>query len=551
MKYARKFIKFFLLAAVVIFSAAFVYQSQSDLFFQIKKNLTIFSDVYKEVAIQYVDDVSPETLMERSIRAMLETLDPYTVFVDEGEQRQMEILSSGSYGGIGIDAGYRGDQIVIIAPLDGYPAQRAGLRPGDIIVEIDGVNVKGLTPEEVQQLTVGDIGTDINLKIQRPGFDQVMDFTLTRERIEVKNIRYATKIGEKQEFGYIQLVRFGQGTSEEVRETLLEMKESGPFEGLILDLRNNPGGLLNEAVSLVDKFIEPGVTVVETRGRLESHNSTYVSQEPAMFEDLPMVVLINSGSASASEVVAGALQDLDRALIVGETSFGKGLVQTVRPLSYNTSLKITVSKYYIPSGRSIQSIEYLHSETESDQTIPDSLRRAFKTKNGRVVYDGNGIKPDIQFDENPSTMLDLALQENNRYFFFVNDQIASLKDTAEKEMPEDLFERFTRYLVGEGFTFETPVDQHLAAIESNIGNFSQEESARENIEELNALLRDFKISQIYGNEGIIEKKLKVEWISQTREDEEKANAILELDELVNISMDFLDDPYQYRTELRP
>lgn len=549
MKHARKIIIFVSLAALMTFSAAFVYQS--DLFFQIKKNLTIFSDVYKEVAIQYVDEVSPETLMERSIHAMLEPLDPYTVFIDEGEQRQMEILSSGSYGGIGIDAGYRGDQIVIIAPLEGYPAQRAGLRPGDIIKEIDGVSVEGLTPEEVQQLTVGDIGSEIDLQIRRPGFDQTMEFTLTRERIEVKSVRYAAKIGEDQNFGYIQLVRFGQGTAEEIRQTLLEMKQSGPFDGLVLDLRNNPGGLLNEAVSLVDKFIEPGVTVVETRGRLETHNSTLVSQEPAMFDDLPMVVLINHGSASASEVVAGALQDLDRALIVGETSFGKGLVQTVRPLSYNSSLKITVAKYYIPSGRSIQSVEYTHTDSGDNRTVPDSLRRAFKTKNGRVVYDGNGIKPDIEFQEQPSSMLDLALQKNNRYFFFVNDLLANSGSSNKQEIPSDLFDRFTTYLIEDEFTYETPVDQHLAAIESNIDNFSKEESARENVEELNTLLRDYKISQIQMNEELIGKKLKIEWVSQTMEDRERTKAILELDELVNISLDFLDNPYQYRTELRP
>lgn len=549
MKHARKIIAVLFLAAFLSISAAFVYQS--DLFFQIKKNLTIFSDVYKEVAIQYVDEVSPKTLMERGIHAMLETLDPYTVFIDEGEQRQMEILSSGSYGGIGIDAGYRGDQIVIIAPIDGYPAQRAGLRPGDIIKEINGSSVEGLTPEEVQQLTVGDIGTEIELKIHRPGFDQDLDFTLMRERIEVKNVRYAAKIGEGQNFGYIQLVRFGHGTAEEIRQTLMEMRDSGPFEGLILDLRNNPGGLLNEAVDLVDKFIEPGVTIVETRGRLQAHNSTLVSQEPAMFDELPMVVLINNGSASASEVVAGALQDLDRALIMGERSFGKGLVQTVRPLSYNTSLKITVSKYYIPSGRSIQSIEYLHSDSENDRVVPDSLRRAFKTKNGRVVYDGQGIEPDIEVSDQPSSLLDLALQKNNRYFFFVNDKLANTADSEEGTIPDNLFDDFTTYLIEDNFTFETPVDQHLSAIEANIRNFSQERSAKENLDELNALLRDYKISQIFESEALIEKKLKLEWISQTMEDEERIKGILELDELVNAAQDFLDNPYQYRTELRP
>ncbi len=243
---------------------------------------------------------------------------------------------------------------------------------------------------------------------------------------------------------------------------------------------------------------------------------------------------------------------MDRALIVGETSFGKGLVQTVRPLSYNTSLKITVSKYYIPSGRSIQSIEYLHEDSGSNnRSVPDSLRRAFKTKNGRVVYDGNGIKPDIEFQGDPSSMLDLALQKNNRYFFFVNDLLADSDESSRQEIPSDLFDRFTTYLIEDGFTYEMPVDEHLAALETNIGNFSQEESAREKVDELNALLRDYKVSQIYKSEKFIEKKLKEEWISQTKEDEERTKAVLKLDELVNISLDFLDNPYQYRTELRP
>ena len=535
----------------MLISAAFI-QQNGNLFFEIKKQLTIFSDVYKEVATQYVDEVSPEELMKRSIDSMLESLDPYTVFIDEGEQQQMEILSTGTYGGIGIDAGFRGDQIVIIAPLSGYPAQRAGLRPGDVIEQINGVDVTGFSPEEVQQLTIGDVGTTVELKIRRPGIEQSIDFELERERIEVKNISYAGLIGDRNQFGYIQLNRFGQQSAEEVRTELLKMMENGEeFEGLVLDLRNNPGGLLNEAVELVDKFIEPGVTVVETRGRLDVHNNAFVTEEPALFEDLPLVIMVNNGSASASEIVAGALQDLDRAVVVGENSFGKGLVQTVRPLSYNTSLKITISKYFTPSGRSIQSIEYSGVSESEGAMIADSLRRAFRTKNGRVVFDGRGIEPDLKFTDHQESLLQLSLQRNNQYFFFVNDLLNDPDIAGDEDVKDKLFGKFARYLVEQGFTFQTPVDGHIEALYDNLESFSKSSSAESNIDELKALLRDYKISQIYDNQSVIEKNLLAEWVSQTAEEEDRNRAMLEIDEQVLKSLEILNDSSTYLSILRP
>lgn len=549
-KFFYKPVYILLLSGFVLISVAFMHQN-GDLFFQIKKQLTIFSDVYKEVATQYVDEVSPEELMKRSIDSMLETLDPYTVFIDEGEQQQMEIFSSGTYGGIGIDAGFRGDQIVIIAPLAGYPAHRAGLRPGDIIEEINGVNVTGMSPEDVQQLTIGDVGTTVEIKITRPGIEQSIDFELERERIEVKNISFAGHLGNNNQFGYIQLTRFGQRTAEEFRSELVVLTENDQeLEGLVIDLRNNPGGLLNEAVDLIDKFIEPGVTVVETRGRHDDHNNAFVTEEPAMFEDLPLIILMNSGSASASEVVAGALQDLDRAVIVGENSFGKGLVQTVRPLSYNTSLKITISKYYTPSGRSIQSMEYSGISDEGGFAVPDSLRRAFNTKNGRVVFDGRGIEPDFTFDSDEESLLELTLQRNNQYFFFVND-ILTQNEVEQNVTEEWLFEKFTRYLMDEGFTFETPADRHLEQLSANLETFAQSSTAEENIEELKALLRDYKISQIYENEDRIKNNLMVEWLTQTTDDGERSRVVLEYDKKIQKALDILDDPSMYLFTLKP
>lgn len=548
MKNTRSHAVLLLLAAFLIITAAFA--RSSDLFFQIKKQLTIFSDVYKEVATQYVDEVGPEELMKRSILAMLDGLDPYTVFIDEGEQQQIEILSSGSYGGIGIEAGYRGDDVVIIAPLDGYPGQRAGLRPGDIIEQINNINVRDMSPEEVQLLTVGDVGTGISVTIRRPGIDESITFHLIRERIEVKNVNVATRLGENDKFGYIQLSRFGQNAAEEVRQELAGMKRNGGLQGLILDLRNNPGGLLHEAIELVDKFVEPGVTIVETRGRLQTHNTTIATTEPVMFEDLPLVVLINHGSASASEIVAGALQDLDRAVIIGENSFGKGLVQTIRPLAYNTSLKITISKYYIPSGRSIQSIDYSHRDADGNSNAILSPRRAFETKNGRVVFDGRGIEPDIRESEALSSLIDLALQRNNMYFFFMNDFI---RDSGENQtdLPQDIFKRFTRYLIEQNFTFETPADRYLNSLESNLQNFSKESTALKNIEELKALLRDYKIAQVYDNQAIIQENLHREWISQVLADKERNRAMLSIDKSVNRAIEVLEDRFQYQVVLMP
>ena len=542
MKKAGKLSAALMLTLFLIISAAFM--QNDDLFFQIKKQLTIFSDVYKQIAIEYVDEVSPEEFMRKGIDSMLEELDPYTVFIAEGEQQQMEILSSGSYGGIGIDAGYRGEDIVIVAPLDGYPAQKAGLRPGDIIKAINGQATSDMTPEEVQQLTIGDVGTTIQLTIERPGISEDLEFVLERERIEIKNINIAEKVGNRDQYGYVQLARFGQQAAEELRQELQKFNSDGDFEGLILDLRNNPGGLLNEAVAIVDKFIEPGVTIVETRGRRDEHNSTISSDEPALFSDLPIVVLINSGSASASEIVAGALQDLDRAVILGSKSFGKGLVQTVKPLSYNTSLKITISKYYIPSGRSIQSVDYSNNLNDN---APAVQRREFKTKNGRTVYDGLGIEPDVDFDENGNSMLDVALKRENKYFFFVNEMIGEYGSAA----PDDLFDRFTSSLIQENFTYETPVDRHLSEIASNVNSFSQPGSAMTDIEELKALSRDYKISQIYDNQQYIERELMSEWISQTKNGSEKNLALLRLDNLVTESIDLLGNNYEYQSILRP
>lgn len=536
-----------LFVVFLFISAAFV--RYGDLYFQIKKQLTIFSDLYKEVATLYVDEVPPETLMKKGIDAMLRELDPYTVFISEGEQQQMEILSTGGYGGIGVDAGFRGNEIVIIAPLEGYPAQRAGLRPGDVIRSVNNVSVEGFTPEEVQELTIGDVGTTVKIKIYRPSTDQEIDYELERERIEVRNISHSDTIGEEGNVVYIQLSQFGQQAAEEIREELLLAREEQNLKGLVLDLRNNPGGLLNEAVDIVDKFIEPGVTIVETIGRITNQNNAFVSEEPAIFEDLPVIVLMNRGSASASEVVAGALQDLDRAVVIGEASFGKGLVQTIRPLPYNTSLKITVSKYYTPSGRSIQSIDYTGEDNGFGRTIPDSLRRSFQTKNGRTVFDGQGIMPDILLEGRDESRAEAAMLQNNHFFFFVNQLLAG--DNSESELPDDLFDQFVSYLDKNEFDYETPADRSLKQLQENTRFFDDERAFNEQVKVLKKLANDRKWEDLQASRLYIEEEIRKEWIAQREGTVARYKYQLQSDEAVLKALELMDDSDLYQSVLRP
>jgi carboxyl-terminal processing protease len=516
-----------------------------DIYFQIKQQLTIFSDVYKEVATLYVDELPPETLMKRGIDAMLGALDPYTNFVDEGEQQQLEILSTGNYGGIGIDAGFRGDRIVVIAPFDGYPASRAGIRPGDIILEIDGVETDGMSPEEVQQFTIGDIGSVVSLLIERRGIDQPILFEMERERIEVRNILYSGLTGEQSDIGYIQLARFGQNTAEELREQLLGFRESAEINGLILDMRNNPGGLLNEAVHVVDKFIGPGELVVETRGRLSEQSNSYYSNEPALFEDLPLVILLNHGSASASEVVAGALQDLDRAVIIGENSFGKGLVQTIRPLSYNTSLRLTVSRYYTPSGRSIQSEEYTLTDVEDADRVSGTNQREFTTRNGRTVYDGAGISPDLLIEESVS-LIETYLRQENFYFFFVSDYLGDRQPNEDSVIPDDVFDQFVQYLESEEFDFRTSADRRIDGLKSSGDFFSDSGRAMALLEELEELVREQKHQALIENRERIENAIKLEWVSATRGGDDRMNQSLQLDRMITESITVITDQERYK-----
>lgn len=528
-----------------VFSVALIGAARnSDVYFLIKKNFTIFSEVYREVSLNYVDEVDPEKLMRKGLNSMLESLDPYTVFIDESQNQEIEIITRGSYGGVGLEVGVRGGKIVVIAPMQGYPAYRKGIRSGDIIKMINGMSVEDLTPEEVQNLTVGEPGSSLEITIERYGGDQDLTFNLERERIDVKNIAYKGLIGPNKDIGYINLSRFSQNTAEEIRKAIEEFG-TDRLNGLILDLRNNPGGLLEEAVRTVDKFVEPGLMVVETRGRLSQHNSTFSTEEPPMLGSVPLVILQNEGSASSSEIVSGALQDLDRAVIVGSQSFGKGLVQVVQPLSYNTALKITTSRYYIPSGRSIQSITYTHDEQNSAIVRPDSLRKAFKTRNGRTVYDGEGISPDIAIPTPAPSLLETALLKDSHFFFFAN-RVASQKESFEADsISDEMFADFQQYLEANNFDYETESERNLARIKKKFENENPSLNVADHVKALEAAIEQQKKENFKSQSTSLKQTLFLELISRFKGQEGKTEVSLRWDPAVEEALNVIENKNRY------
>ncbi|MAO65926.1 MAG: hypothetical protein CL666_13105 [Balneola sp.] len=534
-----------LLAAVVLMASVGIAAQQTDIYFLIKKNFSIFSKAYETVALEYVDEVDPEILMRTGIDAMLETLDPYTVMFSESQNEQAEIMSRGNYAGIGIEAGFRDGEVVVVAPRDGGPAAKAGIRAGDVIVAVDGVSTENLQPEEVNTLTQGEIGSEITITIRRFGIDQPIDFTLTRENIEVTNISYSGFIGDESNTGYIRLSQFGSNSGEEVREAMLELMDNDGLNGLVLDLRDNPGGILQEAVKIIDKFIEPGITVVDIRGRSSEFNQAFTTRESVMFEK-PVIVLMNGGSASASEVVAGALQDLDRGLIIGEQSFGKGLVQVVRQLPYNTSLKITISRYYIPSGRSIQSVQYTH-QGRNAVVMNDSSKKEFKTRNGRTVYEGRGIEPDVAIDNNKPNILEVALLQQGLYFDFATKYEAEHSVFDHVRLPDEVFNNFREFLEEQEFSYQTDAEKMLAQLSSQL---EEVDTADQQLQELEKAIDREKELIFEDSEADIRRNLFLELTSRYQGQAGRVEAGLKSDSDIIKALEFIQNSSEIDKILR-
>jgi carboxyl-terminal processing protease len=513
------------LLAVLMLGGGFMFLPDTDLYLKINKGIDVFGRVYREITVNYVDEIDPEKFMQAGIDGMLGTLDPYTVYIDKEEGDEVDLMTTGKYGGIGVTIGARDGALKVITVMDGYSAQRAGIIPGDRLIEVGGVTVGTKKPDEVRSLTRGEPGTEVKVIIERDGVTKPIEFVLIREEIQVKNVTYAGFVGDG--IGYIRLERFSRKAGEEVRQAIKEMKIQGDIKGLVLDLRGNPGGLLDAAVDVVSKFVPRGSPIVTTKGRKPEADKAYQSTEEPLLPSTPLVVLTDRGSASASEIVAGALQDLDRALIVGTRSFGKGLVQTILPLNFGAQLKITTARYYIPSGRSIQEIDYQHRDKNGVfATVPDSLKREFKTSHGRKEFSFGGITPDsVVRDEDTGPMV-RELMKRALFFKFANSYIVAHKGEKITGVDESILSAFRTFLDREKFDYQEEMEGKITDLRQVAERSHYTSEVSETLDRLELTLQKEKTHGFERYKDHITNELNIELMARLQGDRGRIEASL-------------------------
>src|SRR5690554_2452898 len=432
-----------------------------DNFFEISKNLEIFATLYRELNVFYVDDVQPGDMMKTGIDAMLESLDPYTTYITESNIEDYRFMTTGQYGGIGSLIRAVDGDVYISEPYEGFPAFKSGLKAGDKLLMINNISLKGKDQEEISKMLKGQSDTQLEVTFER--FGEIQKVTVKREEIKIPDVPYYGMIDDR--IGYIRLTSFTQTASQEVKEAFLDLRDKQGMKELIFDLRGNGGGLLREAVNIVNLFVPRGQEVVSTKGKIEEWDRKHLTLNDPVDLDIPLIILVDGGSASASEIVAGTVQDLDRGVVIGNRTFGKGLVQQTRDLQYNSKLKLTVAKYYIPSGRCIQKLDYSHKDEEGiAEEVPDSLLKVFYTENGRKVIDGRGIDPDLVIQKTEFPHVIASLLSENLFFKYGNKYAAEHSEiaaAAEFNLTDEEYEGFMAYLENKNYSYTTDTEKEL------------------------------------------------------------------------------------------
>ncbi|RDV14048.1 S41 family peptidase [Pontibacter diazotrophicus] len=529
----------------------FSFKSESDRYFEIAKNLDVFATLFKEVNTYYVDDVPPAHMMRTGIDAMLKSLDPYTNYIPEDDIEDFRTMTTGQYGGIGAIIGSRDGKVVVQMPYENSPAHKAGLVIGDEILKINGVSVTGKSTGDVSKMLKGQANTTIKLEVRSYGQTKGRTVELTRSNIMVENVSYAGMIDE--ETGYFQLSGFTVDASKEVRMAVQKLKEQGAKK-IIFDLRDNPGGLLHEAVNISNVFVDKGRDIVSTKGKVTDWNKTYKSLDEPLDKEVPLVILTSSRSASASEIVAGVMQDYDRAVLVGERTFGKGLVQATRPLSYNSQLKVTTAKYYIPSGRCIQAIDYAHrNEDGSVGKIADSLRVAFKTANGRVVYDGGGVSPDVEVEQQAFSDITKAIASKGHYFEYANKykaEHATIPAATKFKLTDKDYEDFVAYLADKDVSYRTGIESELEDVAKEAKEGKHYDDIKAELDAIKKKVSHNKANDLMRFKSEIKEVLEAEIASRYYLQKGYIESTFDDDPNILMAKQVLDDQQKYNSYLK-
>ncbi len=527
-------------------------QEKMDMIRAIRENVGLFGEIYRQVNMRYVDQVEPEEFMKAGIKGMLATLDPYTDFIEQESSDDLRILSEGEYGGVGLQIGTRGTHrvLTVISPIEGTPAWRLGIRAGDQILFIEDESTEGFTTSDAASKLRGPAGTKVRVKINRYGVDELLEYTITRERIEVNDVSYAGMIDEG--IGYVRLTRFSRSAGDEVRQAIHDLKEQGNLQSLVLDLRSNPGGLLPEAIAVAENFLEAGEPIVSTQGRLPRTNNSYAAQQPPTLDtEIPLVVLINGGSASASEIVSGAVQDLDRGVVIGRTSFGKGLVQNVINFKDGTALRVTTAKYYTPSGRLIQKTDYFNDNeaiiTSELDVISDTL---FHTSSGREVIAHGGIVPDIEIEGEDVGELTLALWRQDMFFDYVSHYLDQNPEQSQwRGMGEELYSSFVTHMDTVEFEFETELQNRIMDLHTSMETVADSTIYLDLITELETLAANEYNGLLEREHEEISDRLLIELAAALEGSAGRTQASLEIDPDIMKAIEILQDEELYSSVL--
>jgi len=547
----KKTYKLLIISIAIVFSSFGFVAVNEDVNFEVSKNLDIYFTLFRELNMFYVDETDPGDLIKKSIDAMLKSLDPYTNYIPESDIENYKLMTTGQYGGIGALIRKGKDYIVISDPYENKPAQIAGLKSGDKIIEVDGKDVKGKNTKQVSDRLKGSPNTELKLKILRPGTEEPIDFTIIRKEIKLDNVPYSGMVNDS--IGYLRLSRFTTNAAKEVKAAVISLKAQNA-KAIIFDLRGNPGGLLMESIKIANIFVNKGENIVNTKGKVSQWDKEYKATQVAVDTEIPLVVLVNSQSASASEIVSGSLQDLDRAVVIGERTFGKGLVQTTRKLSYNAQLKVTTAKYYIPSGRCIQALDYTNRRDDgSVGKVPDSLITDFYTKGGRLVKDGGGVLPDLIEKGDYMSPISVSLVRKNLIFDYATeyalkyDSIASPK---KYKFSDDDYHEFVNWLSDKDYDYETSSDKQLEKLIEITKKEKYYEQSEEAIKELEEKLAHNKDKDLKTNKDEIIELISEEIISRYYYQDGRMEIILTKDPIIDMAVEVLNDKEKYNSILK-